>query len=675
MLIDLCYYIAVRVGCLNREADLKKYLQLGISCLLFVLYGARITPASAQQLTAAERTAWTQRLTNLIPNSLEGTRTVQDLAALPSDDIFTVLQDNWKQLSNPDIKMYVLSCIVQNDNARVLDILNMGVTDPSIPVQNRALQFAESFGFDSFTEDYDAYLSWREKTVGKPLQEVIELSMKSVAAALPHADDNHRSALFNILVRTNFNATSRTSRIRREAAIAAGLPDALVPWLNQQNNLMWTAYQILRNIRPTEPFMRKVILPLTDLKTETVVRYQALAAMGFPENIWAVPALTKMLLAEYPDPSAEMLGQTLAQIGDPHAIPVFLSIMANDNTPEGNRVIGNILSPLAGVSNAYVRDIKWWQTWWMHNEKRFPEDLRGKQLPKVSVRARPLVLPPGGQAAGATPTLHQIAADPKRAYWFIDPRTNGERAELGHPPLIGINGNRTVLVNSIIRFNAEQQPPAPPVATRGVAANASTMGLLVVLTSDGDAASAAGFWQDAALNALGRKYFVAVVAAPKWIDNQPVVWVTEQDLKTVKTAKFATETLVNDVVNDVTGMTGVSVDRARIYLHGVGAAGSAVFSASLAENSPFKGFWVLSSTFKSAGLPPLERSSGRHYYIQNAKDDHAHPQWMAEAAQKLLMQKGATVKLDPTAGYLGVQSSSTVTDQIRGAISWLATGK
>lgn len=638
-------------------------------------------PCAAQQLSAAERASWSQKLTNLIPNSVEGIRTVQDLAALPPDDVYAILAENWPALSNSDIKQYILSCVVQNDNARVLDILQLGVADSSLLVQNKALQFSESFGFDSFTEDFTAYQLWRQQNAGKPLKDVILSSMKYVVSILPKTDEPHRSALLNILVRTNFSATSVTSRLRRDAALDSGLADALVPWIRQQNNFMWTAYQIIRNMRPSEEFIRRVVLPLSDVKTEPAVRYQALSVLGSEQNTWATEPLMKMMLSEYPDPSAEIIGQTLGQIGDPHIIPTFIAMMDADNTPEGNRLLGNILSPITGVTNAYVRDAAWWKVWWTRNNARFPADVRAMALPKLAVRQRPVLqAAQNGFQEAARPSLRQIAGDPKRAYWFIDPRINGNR-------LTQMTGRRSInplVISAALRPGKAElagQPPPPPIGKSAPIADAAAPGarandapgLIVVLTSDGDAASAAGFWYEAAAHALEKKYYIAVVAAPKWTPNQQSVWLTNPDMKGAKEAKFSTETLVADVVKDISATN--TIDANRIFLHGIGAGGAAAYAIALDERSPFRGFYVLGATFKTSALPPLDRAAGKRFLIQNGKDDRVHPYWMAEAAQKLLTQKGATVKLDPTPGYLGSQSIDAVMGLIKASFDWMTASK
>jgi predicted esterase len=591
--------------------------------------------AAPRPVPIARTDEWADKLHNLIPNSVEGIRVIQDLGALAPDTILNILNANWASLTSPDVKQYILSCMVQNDNPRMLDILDLGVRDNSIAVQVRALQFCESFGFQPFTEDFDAYLKWRDENRGKPLKEVLASSLKAAVAAIPAADDAQRSVYFNILVRTNFSATSQTSRWRREAALSAHLAEALMPWLKEQNNMMWSCFQIVRNIRPGEEFMKTRILPLADPKVETSVRYQALNTLGSPENRWATAPLMKMMLAEYPDSPCEMIGQAISQLGDPGVIPTLISMMEMDNTPEGNRVIGNVLAPLTGVTNSVVRDAKWWRSWWNRNSKRFAADVRSLPFPKVAIRARPapadLVSP---VIRAAQPMLKQVAGDVKKSYWFIDTRPQFQ-------PGGGIRAH------NVLRAPAAGgvAPPASPGANMP-----ANPGLIVVLTGDGDGATASAFWQEAARSALNSAYCVAVVNAPRWIDTQTVTWITAAEMKKVKEAKFSAESLLTEVVKDVESYR--QIDTSRVLLHSIGAAGMAAYSASLDPQSPFTGYLIASATFRSADLPALDKASGRKYLILNDRDDKTHPFWMAEAAQKLLQQKGALVTLEPTLGYL-----------------------
>ncbi|HLK59059.1 MAG TPA: hypothetical protein VKU00_21035, partial [Chthonomonadaceae bacterium] len=574
------------------------------------------------------------------------------------------------KLPNVEAKQYLISNLAALDHPRTLDILYLGATDPSVPVQNRALQYLENFGFQSFVEDYNAYLQWHEKNLNKPVEEVIRDGMQDAVERLNKTDDMGRLTLLNLLVRTNFSPYTRLSRLRRQAALDTGLSEAVLRWANQPN-LAWLSFQIIRNIRPSEAFLRKSVLPLTDKKVDAALRYQALNTLAAPENVWAEDMLLKMLVEEYPDPSTDMIGSVLAQIGDPHCIPTLISMMEADNSQEGIRALGNMLAQLTGVNNNVGHDAAWWRTWWTKNSGRFSPEVRALTFPKVALRPRPAPQPffNGIAEQPSKPELHQIANDPKRAYWLITP--------------FGMNnGVRLVAREGGLRFQVLAADPDSParVKTQAVVVGApappeakTLPGLLVVMTSDGNGADAAGFWQDVAHKAFADKYFIAVAVAPKWSLDQSMTWITRSTLKQVKDAKFSDETLAADIVKDVSAAYKINPDH--VFLHGVGESGPVAYSASLEETTPFKGFYILSSPFKTVQLPPLARAKGRRYYIQNTQDDKAAPYWMASAASKLLGEQGATTRLDTHSGYMGSKQDQAMWDQFKAILTWLETGK
>ena len=132
----------------------------------------------------------------------------------------------------------------------------------------------------------------------------------------------------------------------------------------------------------------------------------------------------------------------------------------------------------------------------------------------------------------------------------------------------------------------------------------SSAGLLVVLPSgDGDADKAIAFWTDAMRYVLKGRYYVALAVIPKWDSLKTVTWLTANNVKDIKDAKFSTETFAADIAGDVS--KGFNIDPNRVYLHGAAESGLAVYACSLSDATPFKGFYIHDAPFRSAQLPPL----------------------------------------------------------------------
>jgi predicted esterase len=656
--------------------------RLWVLALLLLLLGA-LRPVAAQQQTPVDRAVWAQRLIDLQPNTLESYRTFQDFLQLDPDVVYELVRDNWSKIPSTDTKTFLLTQLGQGDNPHVLEILHLGAVDPAVTIQNRALAWVEGYSFHSFTEDYNAYRKWHEQSAGKPLEEVMRASALTLATALSRADPTEQMNALNLLQRiTGNNYLSRVSRLRRQVLFEAGIPDIVARWLSPQPT-GWMCFQVLRALHPDEAFQRRVFLPLIGKNDEPNLRRLAINALASPESRWASDTLLKMMLDEYPDSIAEGMGQTLAQIGDPHALPTLIGIMDADNTPEGARVLGNILAQFTGVSSASLLKADWWHAWWQKNSLRFPEEIRALPIPRVAIRARPVV--PGPRFASQEPVVsphpeqHQIANDPKRAYWLISPGALAgglaNAAPPPAPPVVDVTGRRAPGVGPgrPVGGKAETVKPASPPPSGGASRQGPALGLLVVLTGDGNGADSVTFWSEMAQKALHEGYYIALAVAPKWSAAQSRTWLTRSSLKQVKEAKFSTESFVADIVKDISATH--KIDPNRVFLHGVSEGGPVVYACSLEETTPFKGFYLLSSAFKSSQLPPLSHARGRRYYLQHSQDDRVSPYWMAEAAQKMLTEQGAVVKLAVYRGDHGYTFTDDVGTKIGEAVTWMEAQK
>jgi predicted esterase len=607
--------------------------------------------AQAQSAAAPDRETLEQRLISISPNTIDGARTVQALLAMDPDAGLALLQDAWPKVESAETRLYLLNMLQEDPS--VLDVLQLGVTDPSLVVQNRAFQALEMVSFENFAEDFGAYNAWRHRQEGRTLEETMRESCREYIQSVNRLDDAQRFPQLSVLQRIAYNlGASAHSVARRRAMLDSGLPDALAGWLKSPTTA-WTAFAVIRNLKMDEAYLRKVIVPLTEPTVDANFRRQALGVLASPDNAWAAEMLLKMFVREYPDPDAENLGYALTQMGDPRALPTLIAMIETDKSPEGQRVLGNILNLMTGNTSGLMRDGAWWRSWWTKNGARFPAEVRALQIPQVVLRQRP-----AAPSAVQGPEQHQIAGDIKRTYWLVTP---------------------TAYVRSHQAAAGGPVPPAPPAANglvktvvttaRGSGGDSGPPGLLVVLPPDGNGANAALFWQEMEQKALQNRYLVAVAVAPKWSDTQPSVWLTADSVKQVKEAKFTTEKFVAEIVQDVAA--GHTIRPGRVFLHGAAESGPAAYACSLDEMTPFKGFYILASAFKSAGLPPLARARGRRYLIQHSPDDKAAPFVMAAAAQKLLTEHGAAARLFPYKGSHGYVFADPAADPIGGAISWL----
>jgi predicted esterase len=574
---------------------------------------------------------------------------MQAFSKLEPDTSLAIVKSVWRKIPSPETRLYLFNML--QDHPRVLEIIHLGTGDPSLHVQNRALQVLEMYSFESFAEDFSSYLAWRAKQSGRTLEDTIRESCRDYIQKVNKADEQQRPQLLAVLQRIAYNLSSTANpRVRRKAMLESGLPDALAAWINNPPTA-WTAFAVLRNLRMDEAYLRKVVLPLTERRQDVNYRRQAIGVLAVPDNRWAADILLKMLVQEYPDPESENIAYALTQTADAKALPTLIAMLEADKSPDGLRILGNILNLMTGNNSGQMHDGAWWRTWWARNASRFTAEVAAMPIPQIVVRSRATA-----QSQTGGPEQHQIAGDFKRTYWLVRPPEFVRNRQVG---------------------GGVVAPPAPPRPDGAVKAAGDVQGpardqrpgLLVVLPPDGNGAEAALFWQEVLQKSLKNRYIIAVASAPKWSATQSKIWVTSEEIKEVKEAKFSTERFAAEIVQDVTA--NHAVDAGRIFLHGAAESGTAVYAASLEESTPFRGFYVLSAGFKSAGLPPMARAKNRRYLIEHSRDDKAAPYIMAAAAQKVLSEHGAAVKLLPYQGTHGYRFTDPAADPIAEAMAWL----
>ena len=567
-----------------------------------------------------------ERIVNLEIEETAKYQPIKDLIDIDPEMGFTILRDNWTKIRSADAKQSLLNTFLCAANPHIVEVIHLGATDPNLAVQSFAIQAAETLEFRPLADDYNAYLEWHKASEGKTLTQVLVPGIQNFVARFKAANAGERDTLLETLLTKQFSQPTKISRLRRKTILDAGILEPLSKALTPNAGALTNQYalQFARNVRPDGEFLKSAILPLAGKDNPLNIRYTALQMLSYPENQWASEPLLKMLVDEYPEQITYNLSTTLGAIGDPHVLPTLIGMLDADNTREGIIVIGNLLASVTGVIVSETHDAAWWRQWMAKNKLRLPPDVRDAPIPKVALRKRQ----PGFGGEVITPNraeLRHANADPHSAYWLIVPN-NGRVARVNN-----FGGNIRIIQNGVVQN---------VVANQNVGGGAIRMekpGLLVVLTAgDGNGANAVALWQDIADKVFKGRYLIALPVAPRWNADQKVSWLTAESRKEVKQAKFTTESLTADIVKDIAGM--YTPDPARIFLHGTGDSGPAVYAASLETSTPFKGFYLLAAPFKSAGLS-LKQAKGRRYVLQNSKEDKANPYLMAAAAQKILTGK------------------------------------
>lgn len=195
--------------------------------------------------------------------------------------------------------------------------------------------------------------------------------------------------------------------------------------------------------------------------------------------------------------------------------------------------------------------------------------------------------------------------------------------------------------------------------------------LLVVLPGGDGSVEFLPFVKRIKKHALSEEYLVLQLIAPKWNQQQRIVWPTARD--SVRGKKMAVEEYLELAVADL-GKEH-DIEKKHVYTLSWSSGGPAAYAASLRKDTPITGSLVAMSVFKPKQLPAIRRAKGQRYYILHSQQDRVCPYRMAVDARDTLAKYGAATLLVEYPGGHGWRGD--LFGNIRQGIHWLenaATG-
>lgn len=189
--------------------------------------------------------------------------------------------------------------------------------------------------------------------------------------------------------------------------------------------------------------------------------------------------------------------------------------------------------------------------------------------------------------------------------------------------------------------------------------------LLIVLPGGDGGAEFLAFVKRIYKNVLNKDYLAVQLVAPKWAENQRVIWPTEKNK--VHGQKVSTEEFIKLAVTNVKKTT--KLDDKRVFTLSWSSGGPAAYAASIRKDTPVTGSFVAMSVFKASELPNLRLAKDKKYYILHSQDDQVCPYRMAVAARDTLREAGAKVEFAEYSGGHGWQDDPY--EKMRTGIKWL----
>ena len=603
-----------------------------------------------------------------------------EFEASDADTQWATLNAVWKKMTNKQLKSMLFSNTLNALNSpdgnmvnffgqtavklkpgeaerRALELLGMGISDADKDIRQAASSSLFNFAMRDI-KDAAAYAAWRKEIGDKPMKAVVKQETRDILARLPRADAKTLPPLLDSLQQADWTSRSRyyyyynnapddapvtatgLAGIRRTVATEMKLPDTLARLMksDQTPEVNQKAMTLLHAFLPGRAVYARVepdaarILPL--LAHKKAGNYSiALSLLGPYRGKWATDLLLETAKKHYIEDTYSVMN-VLSSSRSVRVVPTLIAILEDqDGEWYMRRSISSALSRLTHITESSSHTAAWWREWWKKNRAQMPEEARNETIPDLQMGnryAKTFSIKRGRQ-------LETIARDPHRAYWRL---SSGllitEKTKV--KAVAGAKTVTTTLVSNTTaaKKTAAKEPAGIPMADRP--------GLLVVLSDgDSDVALQASYWQDVAGRGFGGKFLVALVSPPKWREKQTTLWLTRKNHAEVPEAAFTTESLVADVARDMESK--YPINPVHVYLIGAGAGGPAAYACSLEANTPFHGFLLAQSAFRSAQLPPLANAKNRRYYLLHSRDDKRTPYFGATLAQNTLRAQGAAVKL------------------------------
>jgi RNA polymerase sigma factor (sigma-70 family) len=346
---------------------------------------AASSPAPVMAAPAATTEAqWAARLMGLNTNDWRRAFAVgQQLAALPAERGWNLLQANWNAITNVSARQQLLKAFAFADHERLPAVLHTALIDSSPEVQNWALVYLKSLALQDFSTDYQGALGWIAARTHLPTSAAFADAVLRASSVLRQAQGEELHAQLSLLK----EAGSLFSKFPE--SVAPARLDEVLATIIHGNDAKAAALAVATagRLQLDDRWRQQVILPKLGAGNPGEVRTAAARALGLSKSEWAVDPLLNTLSAAVHSPKELHLvpfASALSDLGSPRAIPQMIALLEADRSGRAVYDIGYFgLSKLTGVAYDEKHNGAWWQAWWEANKQRFPADVQALEIPRL----------------------------------------------------------------------------------------------------------------------------------------------------------------------------------------------------------------------------------------------------------------------------------------------------
>lgn len=320
----------------------------------------------------------------------------QQIAALDPEQGYRVLEAYWSDVPDADAKRQLIKawyfkyCTQLDQDAHLLHVMNLGMTDPSVEVQGFPLNYLKALVLRDFSLDFAAYAPWYERNRDRPCAEVVVDELRRAVRELEDATGGEALRIVELI--QNSSALRRDqSAALRSGLIEAGLLDILERLVsNADAELTAAALRTIGKLHADEAYMRRVVVPFFEPDHEATVRSAAIWSFAYAEAAWAGDLLLETLVDDFrrggPEEGGDLCdaASALSELGHVKAIPTMIGIIdaqSADRTVYGVGYFG--LEKLTGVEYNESHNGPWWRDWWEQNKDRFGPQVAALPIPEI----------------------------------------------------------------------------------------------------------------------------------------------------------------------------------------------------------------------------------------------------------------------------------------------------
>jgi hypothetical protein len=137
--------------------------------------------ATGASSTATSKAEWVERLATLRDHMHTAFGVGPELTLLAPDEGLAIVREAWPRIAVAEVKTGLLKAfafskaLAPNKHPRLLEVLDLGMTDPDLEIRAYAATYLEEYAGEDFSGQPEQYAAWSRRHAGMTPEEVTRL--------------------------------------------------------------------------------------------------------------------------------------------------------------------------------------------------------------------------------------------------------------------------------------------------------------------------------------------------------------------------------------------------------------------------------------------------------------------------------------------------------------------